>query len=106
MNTVFNNKNIPSELGIVIGTVTSSKDIVNEALKAPKGEINMCKALEMLKDEGRAEGRAEGRVEGVIEGVVKTYKQLNASKETLIDYLQSECGVSKEKATEYIRKYW
>ena len=62
----------------------------------------MCKALEMLKDEGRA----EGRVEGVIEGVVKTYKQLNASKETLIDYLQSECGVSKEKAAEYINKYW
>ena len=102
MNTVFNNKNIPSELGIVIGTLTSSRDIVDEALKAPKGEINMCKALEMLKDEGRA----EGRVEGVIEGVVKTYKQLNASKETLIDYLQSECGVSKEKAAEYINKYW
>lgn len=62
----------------------------------------MCKALEMLKDEGRA----EGRVEGVIEGVVKTYKLLNASKETLIDYLQTEYGVPEEKVTEYISKYW
>ena len=62
----------------------------------------MCEALEMLKDKGRVEGRAEG----VIEGVVKSYKQLNAAKETLIDFLRAEYDISREKAEEYIRKYW
>jgi len=55
-----------------IDTAVLLNEIINAGLKIEEGdEINMCKAIEDLKAQGRAEGRAEGRNEGIAEGRVQ-----------------------------------
>lgn len=66
----YQEKEISSELGIVIGTITESQELVNQALKREGGKFNMCTALEDLKKEGKIEGKEEGRIEGRIEGKI------------------------------------
>lgn len=66
----YQEKEISSELGIVIGTITESQELANQALKREGGKFNMCTALEDLKKEGKIEGKEEGRIEGRIEGKI------------------------------------
>ncbi len=58
------------------------------------------------REEGLAEGRAEGLAEGEIIGIIKSYKHLGKSKEETMDYLMKTYHLTKEKATEFINKYW
>lgn len=99
---VYGNKEISSELGIVIGTVTSSKELIKNALTSPKGGFNMCNALKELENKGRAEGLQDGKAQGII----KSYKSLGGTKAAAIELLKKECEISQEVAEDYIRKYW
>lgn len=49
-----------------IGAATGSKKLVEYALENEGGHVNMCTALENLKEEGKIEGRKEG-IFGTIE---------------------------------------
>ena len=57
INTVYKNRNITSELGIVIGVITQSQKLIDHALESERkeGQVNMCTALEELMNEGRRE---------------------------------------------------
>ena len=111
---IYGNKSIPSELGIVIGAITSSKNLIEAAMASPKGEINMCNALKELENKGRAEGMAAGRAEGMAaglqdgkaQGIIKSYKSLGGTKAAAIELLKKECGISQTEAEDYIQKYW
>ena len=46
------------ELAAVVGAITQSKELIETAV-AEKGAINMCAALEKLKEEGKREGQRE-----------------------------------------------
>ena len=63
---MYQDKEFSSELGVVIGAITDSQELINQALERKGGRMNMCTALEELKKEGRIEGRIEGRTEGRI----------------------------------------
>ena len=54
----------------MIGAITESQKLINHALELEQrgGKINMCNALEELRQEGVEEGRQEGRLEGRQEG--------------------------------------
>lgn len=80
---VYQNKELSSELGIVIGAITESPELVNQALERKGGRMNMCTALEELKKEGITEGRKEGREEGRKEGRVLTYFEFGVSLEEI-----------------------
>ena len=54
-----------SDVGAVIGVMTDSGLIVEEALES-EGGINMCTALEKLEEKGREEGRLEMKQETVL----------------------------------------
>lgn len=101
-----------TEIGIVVGAITESKQLIDYALEIERngGELNMCKALDKLIDEGRQEGLLEGRQEGLLEGHLKgsisTYKKLSLSKEDTCKNIMEDFSLSKEKADEYLEKYW
>ncbi len=62
LNAIYENKEIPSELGLVIGTITNSQSLIDRALEAEEkegGQMIMCKALEELRMEGVLQGRTE-----------------------------------------------
>ena len=51
---IYNEKNISSELAMVIGCITESQKLINNAIKSEQkgGTVNMCKALEELDLDG------------------------------------------------------
>ena len=60
---IYREREIDSELGLVIGAITESKELINHALKRKGGRMNMCTALEELKREGIEQGKILARYE-------------------------------------------
>ena len=115
INTVYKDKAISAELGVVIGAITASQKLIDQALKSEKkgGQIYMCNALEELVNEGvqkgRKEGREEGREEGIQKGIlanIRTCKTFNISKSDTIKNIIKEFSLSEYQAKEYVEKYW
>lgn len=82
----------------VINVVTNSK------VKYSQGEetVDMCIAIQEIKEEGRLEGRLEGELIGVIH----TYKKMNFSLEDVKGYIMEEYEKSEEEIDELLKKYW
>ena len=77
------------------------KELINQALEIEKrmgGQMNMCTALEELKKEGIQEGE--------IKGTIKMSKKFNVSKDDTMKNIINEFSLTKDKAQEYIEKYW
>ena len=119
INTVYKEKAIPAELGVVIGAITESQRLINHALQSEKkgGQIYMCGALEELVNEGVQRGRQEGRIEGLQEGILKgqlegihanirTCKTFKISKSDTIKNVAKEFSLSEDEARDYVEKYW
>ena len=51
INEVYRDHNIPADLGLVIGAITESQKLIDHALESEQkgGQINMCNALEELR---------------------------------------------------------
>lgn len=115
INMLYKDRNISSELGIVIGAITQSQKLIDHALESEQrgGQVNMCTALEELRNEGVLEGRREGvlegRREGRLEGIqatISTCKSFNASKDVTVKNLMKVFSLSEEDAADYVEKYW
>ena len=115
INTVYRHKSISSELGVVIGAITESQKLIDHALasEAKGGQVNMCSALEELKQEGMQEGIQQGMQQGIRQGVeqgilanIRTCKNFNISKEAAVKNIMKEFALSEEEANEYMKKYW
>lgn len=64
---IYSEREISSELGMVIGAITESDKLIQQALDRKGGMQNMCRALEKLVDEGWADGNLKGRCLGLCE---------------------------------------
>ena len=92
INDIYKEQLIPSELGLVIGAITESQKLIDDAIKLEKegGKMNMCKALEELEEKGRIEGRREGEIKGEIKNkilLIQKKSQRGDSMEKIIDDL-------------------
>ena len=95
---VYSDHDIPADLGVVIGAITESQKL-----------INLCNALEELRQEGVEEGRQEGRWEGILEGIratVRTCRNFNISEADTVRNIMNEFSLSQEEAVNYVKKYW
>ena len=75
-------------------------------LEQKGGQVNMCSALEELKMEGLQEGKKEGLQEGMIAGTIKTCKKFKLNQEAAVKNIMEEFSLSKEDASNYVKKYW
>ena len=73
IRTQYRDREIKSELITVIGKITDSAELMRQGSSQ---EVNMCTALERLKEEGRQEGREEGREEGRLVGREENTREL------------------------------
>ena len=64
-------------------------------------QINMCNALEELRQEGRWEGILEG-----IRATVRTCRNFNISETDTVRNIMNEFSLSQEEAVNYVKKYW
>lgn len=65
------------------------------------GQIDMCKALEDLYEEGREKG-----IEEVVQLAIETCGELGLSKEDTISRLKQKLKLSGKAAESYLDKYW
>ena len=108
---VYSDHDIPADLDVVIGAITESQKLINHALELEQrgGQINMCNALEELRQEGVEEGRQEGRWEGILEGIratVRTCRNFNISEADTVRNIMNEFSLSQEEVVNYVKKYW
>lgn len=119
INTVYKEKSIASELGMVIGAITDSQKLINQALKSEQkgGQIYMCKALEELRQEGIKEGIQRGEKRGIQTGIqagiqtgiianIRTCKKFQISKAATIENIMQEFSLPEEVAVKYVEKEW
>ena len=87
---------------LVIGAVTNSQRIINQALISEKKgkKMNMCKALEELEQRGISKGIKQGIKQGISEGreemlrdLVEKKLQKGKSVEEIADALEQEYSV-------------
>ena len=103
------NKNVLDK-GYILQCVKSSQPyqkLIDHALELEQreGQINMCNALEKLRQEGRQEGRWEGILEG-IRATVRTCRNFNISEADTVRNIMNEFSLSQEEAVNYVKKYW
>ena len=82
---MYQDQEISASLGLVIGSVTESQQLIDHALRSEQeeGPMSMCNALEELRREGVLEGQREGRLER-IRATIRTCK-----KHTENNYIKS-----------------
>lgn len=95
---IYKSKEISPELAMVIGSITESQKLIDDAIKSDQkgGTFNMCKALEELEEQERQKGRLEGRSQGEYCGFIKLIlKKLvkNKSFEQIVDELELDTNV-------------
>ena len=103
------NKNVLDK-GYILQCVKSSQPyqkLIDHAMESEQrgGQINMCNALEKLRQEGRQEGRWEGILEG-IRATVRTCRNFNISEADTVRNIMNEFSLSQEEAVNYVKKYW
>lgn len=105
---IYKDKNISTELGVIIGSIVESKQLINEAskIKEKGSELNMCKALEKLMNECEKKGKMEGQQEGKVQGIVLACRKFKISQEETLKNLMEEFSFSEEEANNYMKKYW
>ena len=104
IETLYQNRRLSTEVGLVIGAITNSQQLIDYALQTEQkgGELNMCTALEELREEGMRAGIREGEVKGAI----RTCRQIGLDRDATLALLSKEFALSGEKAAESMKKYW
>ena len=67
--------------------------------------IDMCNALEELRQEGVQEGRQEERLRN-IRILIQTCQEYNKSKEVAVEKLIEYYSLSENEAADYVNRYW
>lgn len=100
INDIYRHQPISTELALVIGSITETQKIIDDALAAEKegGKLNMCKALEELEERGRQAGK--------IEGAIKIYKKINTTKSDTIKNIMEDFSFDENIAKEYVERFW
>lgn len=91
INKTYVNKTMDIELALVIGSITGAVEIINEALEQ-EGEgkkMEMCKALQALKQQGVETGIVKGKAELLKQQVQKKLAK-GKSIEVIADELEEE----------------
>ena len=103
---MYQDQEISASLGLAIGAITESQQLIDHALRSEQeeGPMSMCNALEELRREGVLEGQREGRLEG-IRATIRTCKKFNISEEDIIRNIMEEFSLSQEEASGYVKKY-
>ena len=91
INEVYKDKPLDTELALVIGSITKSQKIIDQALKLEsEGEqMQMCKALQELEQRGVEAGRESGE-KGLVKKLVKKKLAKGKSVEVIADELEEE----------------
>lgn len=95
---MYKNRDIKAELALVIGKITNSKYIIEEAARG-KEVVNMCTALDNLKRQGVKEGLEQGLEQGTKE-TKENIAKLSIKKGLTIDLIADITGLTIDEIKE------
>lgn len=103
INRKYKDQAISTDLGLVIGAITESQQLIDHALELERkgGRVDMCNALEELRQEGVQEGVQKG-----IRILIRTYKDFNVTKDSAVKKLMEEFSMPEDEAANYVNRYW
>lgn len=98
ITSIYRDQKITSELGIVIGAITESQQLINYAaeMEIGGGQLNMCRALEELVESGIEKGKIAGIEEGrerMLTEMVEKKLAKNKTPDVIADELETEISV-------------
>ena len=96
-----------NDIVLNIESVTIINALTNSNLKIEEGkdEVQMCKALDDLIEDGRNEGRNEGRIEGIKEGIralISLCREFGIGDNEIITKIMERFAITKEEATDMV----
>ena len=97
LQNIYQEETLDPELGLVIGAITESKELINHALEKKGGSMNMCKALEELKQEGAREKLKQIIRKKLAKG--RTVKEIADALEENENVIQELIGEIQKEAT-------
>lgn len=101
-------KNVERSAAEIINAATNSKIKIDQG----KETVDMCLAIQEMREESRTEGRNEGRIEGRNEGRIEGIRAFIQDKvedgvpeNIIVDKLQRHFALDEETARRYYREY-
>lgn len=99
----------------IVALLNADKQL--KEIRAKKGEVNMCKALEELYQDGVREGIEKGIQTGIERGIqtgiergikatVELCQEFGLSREIATEKIKEKYELEDAKAREYIKEYW
>ena len=73
---IFEEVILPKDTALVLAAIVNSKELYLSIEECNKEDIEMCRQLELLKEDGRIEGRIEGEIIGERNALVKSIKKI------------------------------
>ncbi len=99
-------RRLSSQAKALLAHLTNIKKIPNvKEEELERGEFDMCKAFEDMKEEGRLEGKIEGRAEGRAEEIVESGYEFKLSESEILERLQNRLNISLEAAQGYFAMF-
>ena len=81
---------------------------MNSNMKIDEGKesVDMCLAIQEMREESRNEGKIEGKMEGEIEGAITFAKELGVSREEVKKSFMAKYKKSAEETEKLMKIYW
>lgn len=91
--------NLDEETFDIMSTMVNQKDLkkYKERCRSVEGGIDMCKAINEIREEG---------IETGIKALIEVCRELAVSKEETVSKLETKFLILKEEAERYMNKYW
>lgn len=97
----------------LISQYSHSRDLLENVqqdnYQTDAGGYNMCKAIDDMMARNKNEGIEIGTERGIeigIENCIKLLRQLNTTKDTILEMISQNFSISPEHAASYLQKYW
>lgn len=97
-------RHLDEETYQVLQEFLQSERILKQEIKKEEGEeqIDMCKVLEDLYQDGIEQGIESG----IERGAVETYQEMGVSKEEVVERIQNRFSLLTKEAEAVVEKYW
>ena len=103
-------QNLSEDTFDIITEYTKSMELMNiKDDNKEGGNINMCRAITELIQDGNLEGMEQGIRQGIEKGgkaLIEASRELGIGHDEIFGILMQKLQLSEEKAEEFMEKYW
>ncbi len=95
-------KSVERDAVEIMNVATHSNMRIDEG----KESVDVCIAIQEIREEGKLEGRLEGKLEGRLEGAITFAQKMGADRENVKKSIMEVFDKNEEEAEELMKQYW